>query len=198
VGQWNISGTYPDCVCGFVCDVVEPEEEEEPEEVEEEPEEEEPSAEVTNKTLGEMMDDSMSKVRTDFYRENSGSFLENSYTWKRIRDDLPPGAIGMDKAPASDVTFDSQAINSIQASGFTVFTNTDTDDKDAYGFAIFTSLTTILDSYTGSDAFDIWYFPSLIDKDLRDCWVYEKVIEKNEEDDWVSTYYFQCERVYDK
>ena len=55
----------------------------------------------------------------------------------------------------------------------------------------------MLDGYTGSDAFDIWYFPDIIDKDLRDCWVSEKIINKNE-NGWVSTYYFTCEKIYDK
>ncbi len=195
VGQWNISGAYPDCVCEFICEVTEADETQE--EIAEEPEEE-PAVETTNKTIGEMMEEGMSKIRADFYSEKSGTFRLKGYTWNRIPSNASPGDIVFDTGPASDVKFDDAVIQSIQASGFVVFTNEETEVSETYGFAIFSELVTLLDSYDGSDAFDIWYFPPIIDKDLHDCWVYGKVVEKNEQGDWVSTYFFQCERITDK
>jgi hypothetical protein len=121
----------------------------------------------------------------------SGQFTTSSYTWKRIHRDSIPGAIQAIESPASDMKFDGEVIDSVQGSGFSIFAADTTQIK---GLVVFTDLVTILDGYTGSDAFDIDYFSTLIDKDLRECWVSEKIIERNANGP-VTTYYFECNGV---
>jgi hypothetical protein len=138
----------------------------------------------------------MAKQRDDFYRANDGSFTEKSYKWLR---QMPPGGgIVFDLAPASDVQFDDETISSIQASGFIVFENDDGGSEEAYGIAIFNDSRTVLDNYTGTDAFDVDYSSSIIDRRLRDCWAYTKDYNIDAEGGWLLTYYFRCERVLDK
>lgn len=184
VGQWDISGTYPDCVCGFVCDVEEVEEDEPMEE------ELEPIGAWNNDSIQVMLEDGLAKVRTQYMHTASGQFTTASYTWKRIHRDSIPGAIQAIEAPASDMKFDGTVIDSVQGSAFSIFAAGTTD---IYGLVIFDAMVTPLDGYTGSDAFDIDYFSTLIDKDLRDCWVTEKIIERNANGP-VTTYYFECSK----
>ncbi|MBU0532099.1 hypothetical protein KKB44_01255 [Candidatus Micrarchaeota archaeon] len=193
VGEWNISGIYPDCECEFTCNT----EEVQPEENITENETPEFSFPFTNQTLEEMITENLAELRSDFYHDHSGVFDVNTYTWKRIPSNASPGEITIDAAPASDIKFDDTVIQSVQASGFIVFENTGTEEINTFGFAIFSEMITMLDSYTGSDAFDIYYFQEIIDKNLYDCWVYEKIVEENK-NGYVSTYFFQCERVIEK
>ncbi|MBD3210657.1 hypothetical protein GF318_04725 [Candidatus Micrarchaeota archaeon] len=230
VGHWNISGTYPECTCQYVCETQE--QEEPPENVTEEPEQNEttepeqneteepeqnqtgepgqnetqedgddyePLAETTNKTIGEMMEDVMEDLRTDFYSENSGSFQMDSFTWRRIQENYSAGDIVFDEAPSSDVEFDGTVIDTIKASGYYVFTETEEDWSEAYGFAIFRDAATMLDTYTGTDAFEVWYFSDLSEYELDNCWIYEKVLQRDEGTGaYISTYYFQCETIEEK
>jgi hypothetical protein len=158
---------------------------------EEEPTEEEipPFSEWNNNSIQDMLDLGLAKIRSDYLHTASGQFTTDSYTWKRIPRDSMPGAISASETPASDLKFDGVVIDSVQGSGFSIFTSG--DDEDIFGLVIFSDLVTPLDSYTGTDAFDIDYHSTLIDKDLRDCWVTEKIIERNANGP-VSTYYFEC------
>ncbi len=193
VGTWNISGTYPDCVCSYECEV-----EEVPEEPEEEPEEEpdlDDLAQPSNKTLDQMLDDGLDKARMEFYSENDGSFQETKYTWKRSQGpEAKPGDITFEMAPINDVKFDGAGIESIQAFGAIVFE--EEDYTKAYGVVIFLDKMTVLDGYTGTDAFDIEYFHSTEHRNMNDCWVHSKDLSKNTEDEWVSTYFIRCETVF--
>ena len=187
VGQWNISGTYPDCVCSFECDVMEVEPAPEP------PPAEEPLFIPTNKTVSGFLDDGLDAQKSDFYLSHEGRYTERTYKWLR---QVPSFGGGM--APASDVLFDGQPIESIRGSGFTVFENKDDNSMEAYGISVFKDQMTGLDGYTGSDAFDIDYFPDIIDKELKDCWVYSKDLNLDEEEEWMVTYHIRCERALDK
>ncbi|MFH0884350.1 MAG: hypothetical protein V1861_01415 [Candidatus Micrarchaeota archaeon] len=188
VGTWNISGTYPVCICGFVCDVVEnntpPVNDTPPE----------PLATPTNLTAMQLMENGLAQEKDDFYSSNDGSYIEKTYTWLR---ESSGGTFG-GMAPASDVKFNGEAIPSILASGFVFFEDKDSGSKQAYGLAIFNQTHTFLDDFTGSDAFDVDYFPPIIDKKLRDCWVYSKDFNIDSHGDWLQTYYFKCERAPDK
>ncbi len=189
-GSWNVSGSYPSCECSFVCLADNASGNESggakpPDE---------PLATPTNKSVSELLQDALDAQKDKFYRENSGSYSEKTYTWLREAS----GGMFMSSAPASDVLFDGNAIATIQASGFISFENSGTGVREAYGAAIFNSSSTILDSYTGSDAFSIDYSPKMIDQKLRDCWVYSKDYNIDKAGGWLLTYLFRCERVLDK
>lgn len=187
VGAWNISGEYPDCNCSYVCDVVEPEDDDL---------DVDDLVQPSDKTVGEMLNDGLDKVRLDFYRENDGSFEETRYTWKRGASvDHMPGEIGFDLAPLTDVKFDGKTITDLQGVGFAVFNGTSKNTK-ALGVIVVLDKMSILDDYTGSDAFDVEYFPSVDHRNFKDCWVYSKDFSKNMESEWVSTYFVQCEAVF--
>ncbi|MFH0738097.1 MAG: hypothetical protein V1827_05445 [Candidatus Micrarchaeota archaeon] len=188
VGQWNITGAYPDCVCSFECDIIEEEPAPEP------PPADEPLAEPTDKSVPEFLDEGLEDQKNDFYLSHDGSFTERTYTWLRQSPSFEEGVM----APASDVLFDGEPIESIRASGFTVFEDNSDNSMEAYGISIFKDQMTALDGYTGSDDFDIDYFPDLIDKELKDCQVYSKDLYLDEENDWMATYHIRCESALDK
>ncbi len=187
VGQWDISGEYPDCDCTYVCDVVEDEDDEL---------EVDDLVQPSDKTVGTMLSEGLDKVRLDFYRENDGSFEETRYTWKRAATADPmPGEVGFDLAPLTDVKFDGKTIDSLQGVGFAVFNGTSKNTK-ALGVVVVLDKMSMLDDYTGSDAFDVEYFPSVEHRYFKDCWVYSKDFSKNMDSEWVSTYFVQCEAVF--
>ena len=197
VGHWEISGTYPDCVCSFECEVEEAEEpaEEQPQEETAEPEPSpEPSIPTTDRNISEMLDDGIQKVRMDFYASTSnGTFQEMYYKWKRIEEDVQPGEIVFDSP--TFVRIEGKTIQSLQASGFVTFENIETAlMEDAYGLAIFKATETPLDDY---DFFDVEYPAPIIDKRLKDCWVYEKEYQRNAQGEDLLTYYFNCMDVRD-
>lgn len=186
VGTWNISGTYPACVCGFVCEqgesgLVNDTDPATP-----------PSGYTiipTDRSVSQMLGDELSNLRDAFYRTNDGSFTEKTYTWERI---VPLGD-GFSTSPASDVKFDGQAINNIEASGFVIFQDNAGESEQIRGVAIFRAKRTILDDYTSSDAFEIEYFPAMIDKTLEGCWMETRDYNVDLDGDWLITYRFQCE-----
>jgi hypothetical protein len=188
VGSWNISGTYPGCVCGFDCEATgQNASGQNPDE---------PIATPTNLTPKEMVQNGMARQKSDFYLSNTGVYTEKSYTW--LREGSDGGGFLGGTAPPTDVLFDGTTITSIKASGFTVFDNEAGGSDKAYGLAIFNETHTALDGYTGSDTFDITYFPSMIDKDLKDCYVYTKDFNVDAHGGWLLTYYFKCARAVAK
>lgn len=210
VGEWNISGTYPDCNCSFECTVTENETEQNEtadqnetdviaDNETEQNETEDPYAfiEPSDKTIDEILDEAIANFRTDFYSDHSGLFQEDKYKWKRIPGNASPGDIVFDAAPPSDVKFDDEVIQTIQGCAFVVFTDED-ENTDAYGLAVFTGTATMLDSYTGTDAFSVNFFSPVVEKDFHDCWVTSKELSKNPEEALISTYFIECETVVDK
>ncbi|MFN7990891.1 MAG: hypothetical protein U0R44_01905 [Candidatus Micrarchaeia archaeon] len=190
-GEWKISGTYPNCVCTYECarnqtnqtvNATVP------------PAQPEPPATPTNKTPSEILSDGLEKARSAFYRTHDGKYTENTYTWER--EPATGGGIAFDQAPYTDVEFDKQSISSLWAIGFVVFTKD--DSSSAQGTAVFKAKRTILDNYTGSDAFGIYFYPKPIDKKLGDCWVGTKDYSLNGAGDWILTYQFSCEKVMAK
>lgn len=196
VGEWKISGTYPNCVCEFECEQASPPPPPPPPPANQTPPPSEPFATPTNKSVQEMMEDGLDRAESDFYKENDGTFEQKRYTW--LRQPPPQGGIIFDQAPYQDVEFDGQSIPAIQASGFVSFENALTDTEKAYGLAIFKAKSTPLDQYTGSDAYDVFYFPDMIDKELRDCWTYARDYNINPANEWFVTYFFRCEKVVQK
>lgn len=186
VGEWNISGTYPDCVCGFVC------EQQGGTEANESGTEEAPLPAYTpiptDRSVSQMMDDELGNFKDRFYLTHEGNISENTYTWKRI----VPFGDGFSTAPATDVMFDDRAIDSIEASGFVIFENNDYHTKDIYGVAICRAKSTILDDYSSNDMFNIDYFPATIHKHLLDCWIETRDYNIDIEGDWLITYKFRC------
>jgi hypothetical protein len=190
VGKWNISGTYPDCVCSYECDVKEKNE----------------TTQTTNQTinetqnqtttkpplpaaksLSELLSEGISKLQKDYYNLNSGSFRETTYTWTRPTSGVSPGEIMFD-AP-SEVTFGGKVMDEIQASAFVVFENTGTGKKDMYGLAMFKDAA--LDNLTGTMVIE--YSNPAINKELRECLVYDK--GRHPYDGWLYVYYFKCKSI---
>lgn len=193
-GEWKISGTYPNCVCNYECKTVQPPPPPPQNQTNQTPPE--PLATPTTKSVQQMMNDGLSRSESDFYKENDGQFTQLNFTW--LRQPPPEGGIVFDQAPYTDVEFDGESISTIQASGFIVFDEKSTVFKKAYGLAIFKAKSTPLDHYTGSDAFDVYYFPPMITKELRDCWVYTRDYNINPANEWFVTYFFRCEKVLEK
>ena len=190
VGEWNISGAYPDCVCSWECEVEEieePAEEQPPNETIEPEPPPEPTIPITNKSIDEMLDDGIQKLRMDFYaRTSNGTFQERRYKWKRITD-VTPGEIVFDSP--SYVRFEGLVIQSLYASGVVIFENIETVSEEGCGLAIFKDTATPLDDY---DFFKVDYPSPVINKELRDCWVYEKEHQQNPQGEDLLTYYFKC------
>lgn len=185
VGEWNISGTYPDCVCNFVCDEVDlnvTDEEDAAEELED-------LVPKSNKTLNQMLDDALARMRTDFFKKYDGSFEQTTYTWKRSGSvDCLPGEIVLDTAPLTDVKFDGQTIPSIQAAGFIVFD--DGVEPVSRVVAIFMDDTPPLPLTGGS--FDIEYFHSTEHRHMGGCDVASKELSRNMDGEWVTSSYISC------
>lgn len=203
-GQWEVGGTYPDCSCNYRCTPV-PAPQPAANTTNESAQQPVPPAAPgqvfvpTNKTLAEMLNDAISGFKSAFYSDTTGSFSERTYTWTRIPAETAADEITFAAAPASDVKFDGEEISSIAASGFVTFTRLGDDEPEAiYGIAVFRARQTPLDSYTGSDAYDIEYFPKPIDKELRDCWTKGKDYNMNGRNETLVTYFFECEGMEDK
>ena len=117
VGQWSISGNYPDCNCEFVCDQEE---------------------------VSELLDDGLLKSRVQFFSENDGSFETTEYKWLRSNaPDAGPGDISFDNVAITDVKFDGDTISSIRGAGLIVFD--EGSMSEVRGVIIFLDKTTPLD-----------------------------------------------------
>lgn len=195
-GSWNASGVYPSCACVYVCapppaanstNSTPPVMPAAP-----------PSTPLTNITIAQLLDDSMKAMINAFYLKNNGVFQQNTYTWIRIPAQTQVGEISFNAAPGTDVKFNNQSTDTIVASAFTVFLNTNLNLTQTYGLAIFKANQTILDPYVSSGMFSIDYFPSVINKRLQDCTIYERDYYTTEEGDQLVSYKFACWEVYDK
>ncbi len=189
-GSWQISGTYPSCVCTFECaqnttNQTQPAPQPTPQP--------QPLGTPTNKTVDQMLSDAMSAQRTSFYRYATGTFDEKSYTWERVVNQSAGGGIPIGPGPnPNDVLFDNQSVSSIMASGFYLFTNKDTDAQTALGVSIFQARTTPLDSFTASDNFSVSYFPSMIAYNLSSCSITTKDYEYDPQNNWFVIYKYTC------
>jgi len=196
VGDWNISGVYPNCSCGYVCR-TEPENRTNESLPLKPPAPQGPVFIPTNKTANQMLSDGLEKLKSEFYSNNDGAFREKAYSWMRLPVNASSDEITFDVAPASDVTFDDEAITGILASGFVVFERTEEESVDVYGLAIFKANRTILDDYAAEDTFDVFYFPPPIRKELWDCQVYSRDYNLDKQNEAVMTYFFRCEDAVD-
>lgn len=191
VGSWNISGTYPDCVCSFVCDTQEANDTNLsgelpgtlPDDI----------VAVTILNVSSLMSDGVSKIRSDFYGSHDGSFNEKTYTWTYSASPSEPGDISFD-SPVS-VQFDEKPISTLRASAFTVFTDKATDEDHVEGLAIFLTHTTPLDSVTSP--FNVEYLNPAIGKELTGCETYENVHLQDLEKQDMLVYYFSCTGIED-
>ncbi len=182
VGSWDISGTYPDCVCNFECDLEEVPEENDTQDFTD-------TVPKSNKTLNQMLDESLVQIRDDFFKKYEGAFEQVTYKWKRSKTlDSQPGDIVFDLAPLTDVKFDGNPISSIQATGFIVFD--DGVEPVSRGVAIFMNESPVLPFSGGS--FDIEYFHSTEHRYMEDCTVTSEVLTKNMDGKWVTSSYLSC------
>ena len=186
-GSWNISGVYPACSCAYVCppatnatasaNTSAPSG---------------PVPEQINYTISQELSISLKETESDFYRNNSGSFLERTYTWSRLPIQTDMNDITFDAAPATDVTFDNKSIDSIVGAGFIVFMNKADNSTLTQGTLIFKGTQTALDAYDGGALFSIDFFPAMIDKRLRDCATYAKDYLATSDGDGFVRYSFVC------
>lgn len=185
VGEWNISGTYPDCVCSYECESVDlnvTDEEDASEELED-------LVPKSNKTLNQMLDEALAQIRLDFFKKHDGSFEQTTYTWKRSGTvDCIPGEIVLDTAPLTDVKFDGKTISSIQAAGLMVFD--DGVEPVSRGILIFMNTTPVL-PLAGED-FELEYFHSTEHRYMHDCKVSGKELSRNLDGKWVTSSYISC------
>ncbi len=182
VGNWNISGTYPDCVCDFVCGVEEVPDENDTQDLDD-------IVPKSNKTLNQMLDDALAQVRTDFFKQYDGSFEQTTYKWKRAQAlDAQPDDIIIEAAPLTDVKFDEKTIKSIQAAGFIVFD--DGVEPVSRGIAIFMNSTPVL-PFSG-ESFDVEYFHSTEHRYMHDCEVTSEELTRNMDGEWVTSSYLSC------
>lgn len=191
IGEWNISGSYPDCVCGFDCTVEEPVNDtgivnETNTSVSE------PEIPYVNKSLATLLSEALIRSDDDFYKKTlSGSFQETTYQWAKTSD-IPGDAIVVDIK--NKILFNDKYIDGIVATGFIIFEDSGAYTSEAYGVAIFNATNTTLDT-AGVLYIDYLYF---IDKKLIGCTVYDKTVIKNDMYDNLSTYYFRCNRARDR
>ncbi len=186
-GSWNISGAYPDCVCG--CQVPEQKNVTAP------VANNTPAPEPINMTISQLLASSMQGLQSKFYSTNSGTFHVNSYTWSRVSADTDMNTISFDMAPPDDVKIDNNSLDSIVASGFIVF-QAENATPQSYGVLIAKGQRTVLDDYPGS--FSVDYFPPTINKSLGDCGIYEKDYYATADGEEFVSYSFICWETYDK
>lgn len=199
-GEWNVSGAYPDCSCAYLCPASpEPGTQDNETNQSAQPPVPEPIVVPINKTINQMMDAGMEKLRSGFYGSNSGMFSEKSYTWARIPGQTAADEITFAYAPADDVKFDGQSIDSLVASGFITFTRSGDDEpQDIYGLAIFRDRQTPLDNYTAGAAYHIRYYAPVIKKELKDCWTTDTEYDTNSKNETLITYFFSCGDMEDR
>ncbi len=194
-GSWQISGTYPNCVCSFEC--AQNATNQSP------PAPQPPPPQTlgnpTNETVSQMLSDTMSSLRTSFYRNHRGTFDEKSYTWQINLNQTAGGGIPIGGGPTpTDVLFDGQSVDSIRASGFYVFTNQADESQTAIGTSIFQAKSTPLDLFTTSDNFRVSYFPSMIGYNLSSCSITTKDYEYDQQNNWYIIYQYSCGQVIPK
>ncbi len=201
VGAWEISGVYPDCSCNYVCEEGQP-----PAEVNETPDvpvndtmEETPSQEpedtpmedifpVNTKTVDELLDNGILRMRTEYLTTHDGQFETTEYKWKfSDLEPLYPGDVVFDSAPSTDVKFDGQVIESLRGAGFLVFV--EGNDVDVRGVLIILERETVLDQ---KSVFDIEYFHSQDFRNMESCTVTSHDLSKDAEGKWISKYFVQC------
>ena len=194
VGEWNISGTYPNCNCGFVCTIETP-----PpnttNETQPKPPATPPAIQI-NKTASQLLAEGMAKLKSDYYANSSGIVHEKSYTWTRVpanstSDDLPVGV----SASATDLDFSGETIQGIMTSGFVVFERDGA--TDVYGLAIAKGNTTVLDGYSETRNFYVSYVPYPIKKEIWGCHILSKAHYTNAQGEAMAEYFFKCDGVDD-
>jgi len=194
VGEWVISGFYPNCECNFECeidddvpvdngqtngtDVIE-----------------EPKVPVTNKNATKLLTEGLSTLRSDFYTAHTGGFMEYTYTWETSSVDLSSGDILFDIDNAKKVRFNDEYSLVHQASGFVIFEDSSAYSTPAYGMAIFGENSTFLDDL---GVFYVDYTYHVIDKRLVGCLVSNKEIMMDQEGNYLTLYYFKCNRARDR
>lgn len=194
VGAWNISGTYPGCVCDFVCEQVA-----QPNTTAQNvsnvsappaPPAPLPQPPMQNRSVSDLMAEGIVKIRSRFYSGRSGTFQENTYSWSAE----PSGGPGELMGVPAEVEFDGNAVPSIRASAFLVFTDVPSGTREAEGLAIFQAENTPLDS---AGTFSVRYLSPVIRKELEDCSSYSIDYNSDLEGRPLVTYFFICERVID-
>lgn len=199
VGEWNISGNYPNCQCDYVCETSEeiqetpkvetPKPEESQEQVQDEPEKNiSTDFPISNQSIDEMLDNGIMKLRVEYLNSHDGTFETTEYKWKfSDLKGVHPGDIVFDQAPSTDVTFDSKPITSLRGAGFLVFESG--SDSDVKGILVVLDKETELDK---KSTFDIEFFYSKEHRNMESCTITSHDLSKDNKGNWVSKYFLEC------
>ncbi len=159
-------------------------------EPEPEPEPAPPAYETWEGSTEDAIDERFSECNDMFYSENSGTFSIKNYKWAQGNmsnppDQIPIGIGGLENA----VQFNDEPIKSIVAIGFKTYTPSDTFDE--CGIAIFSSFSTVLDTY---ETFSIDYNPGapLSSQSFSGCEITDKT-NYYSGDQLMSFYSFICD-----
>lgn len=181
------------------CIAPEPEENEtEPEpEPEPEPKPEETAPEQTNKTVGELVDEGLSKVNSEFYKENpNGNFKVETYTWVIGSSDIRPDELPVGGTGDVAVRFNGDKDPSLKGFGFKSYTPYEDDEPvedslvESRAVGVFSSQFPMIHIYeTNGMTLKIDYYP--FGKSLYGCVIDDKQ-EYLSGDTYVTLYYFYC------
>jgi len=168
---------------------------------------EEKQVKVTDKTIGELIDDGISEASENFYATNpDGDFRIDTYRWSVLdMSDLPDAEIqGIpypDGAtiPNYPVLFDGKYLYEIRGFGAKVFERTDKEQPiDVEGAAIFLGTSETMDEYYETEStFDIkFYTYSTERKLLENCTVDYYTDSITTGGSFLRTYFLHCSVIW--
>ncbi|MGV8085754.1 MAG: hypothetical protein ACP5N9_05900 [Candidatus Bilamarchaeum sp.] len=175
VGQWSISGSYPNCNCNFECTQ---------EEAPQPPPT--PTPNVTNsppiqnttqtvdttpttnqtvepqptrRTLNQTIVSHQEKIRRDFYNRGfDGRFTENKYTWMYFEESNPQNGVPIGSVNAPKVRRNGYLLNGTRAISSIEYTDENTRTRYAYAVVVLqTNRSGISENLGEDDSFDIQY-----------------------------------------
>lgn len=158
------------------------------------PEEASDTPEYTNKTIGEIIDERLEKVKTIYILQVNDSSTIDIKTYKWLysglndSENIPVGNTGA----THDVLFDSQNVESSRGFGCRIFNNLYTGKQEIRGVALFLSDSYVVQGlYEKGSRFDIQYRPISPDKKFRECAIDTRVQYISNSETW-TVYYFTC------
>ncbi len=176
--------------------ILEPENETEPEpepEPEEEPEEE-PAPEYSDKTVGEFLDEGLTKMNSEFWKEHpSGDYTVETYTWVIGTVDIRPNEIAVGGTYLdSAVRFNGDKDPNIKGFGFKAYVPKDGGLTEAKAIGVFTSQFPFIHIYESNMMkIKIDFYP--FSKTLYGCEITGKDEYLAGDGSYISNYYFDCQ-----
>ena len=211
VGDWKVSGAYPNCVCTFECvteetnttTVTEPP----PANVTSPANVTPPKSpaiqlETTNRTIGELLEDGLKRADSSFYKEYpSGNFNIDTFQWTLSSLNESPDSIPVkaNDFRVVEIRFPDKYIDSLRGFAFKMYEVVGAiAPKKIFGVAIFLSNSTPLDSYLQGE-FTMKYGPHPQGTQIMEgCKILSTQEFLTPNNSSIKLYDFSCKVMYDE